>query len=386
MTGTTHTPHSRRNFLTMTTLGAMIPGFVAEARGKDVPTSVTERPILHLTDLFHPHGDPDDHFDLATVFALQLRNRVDLRGISVDYPPAHRTGDPAVAAIAQMNRLCATAIPIATGSSVHFTAPDDVTAADEARKLPLRDTGAIRFIHETLRRSNVPVAISCVGAATDIAWAAAMEPELFREKCAGVYLNAGSAGPDPDHPEMLEFNVRLNPAAYAAMFRLPCPVYWYPCWHQVELRQSGEFGTFWWLAHRDAFDGVPDEICHCFQYMFDRSDDPRWLMAIESESDTARWEQILTDRRGMWSTASLLHIAGLTVLRNGEIVPEDTVRAPEELLFRMEPVHVTCDVDGRTTWRITEKIGHRWIFHCLAPQRYPEAMTRAMSELLRTFR
>lgn len=27
-------------------------------------------PLIHQTDLFHPHGDPDDHFDLATVFAL----------------------------------------------------------------------------------------------------------------------------------------------------------------------------------------------------------------------------------------------------------------------------------------------------------------------------
>ena len=33
--------------------------------------SKTGRPkpiVLHQTDLFHPHMDPDDHFDLAAVF------------------------------------------------------------------------------------------------------------------------------------------------------------------------------------------------------------------------------------------------------------------------------------------------------------------------------
>ena len=28
-------------------------------------------PLVCGTDLFHPHDDPDDHFDLATVFAIQ---------------------------------------------------------------------------------------------------------------------------------------------------------------------------------------------------------------------------------------------------------------------------------------------------------------------------
>ena len=27
-------------------------------------------PLVYSTDLFHPHDDPDDHLDLATVFAL----------------------------------------------------------------------------------------------------------------------------------------------------------------------------------------------------------------------------------------------------------------------------------------------------------------------------
>ena len=32
------------------------------------------RKLIHITDLYHPHEDPDDHFDLAQIFAL-AKNR-----------------------------------------------------------------------------------------------------------------------------------------------------------------------------------------------------------------------------------------------------------------------------------------------------------------------
>ncbi len=44
-------------------------------------------PIIHQTDLFHRHGDPDDHVDLATVFALASQGRLDMRGIVIVETP-----------------------------------------------------------------------------------------------------------------------------------------------------------------------------------------------------------------------------------------------------------------------------------------------------------
>ena len=35
-----------------------------------LPLSAAGVPVIYCTDLFHPHDDPDDHFDLATLFAL----------------------------------------------------------------------------------------------------------------------------------------------------------------------------------------------------------------------------------------------------------------------------------------------------------------------------
>ena len=38
-------------------------------------------PLIQTTDLFHPPADPDDHLDLATVFAL---DEFDVRAVLLD--------------------------------------------------------------------------------------------------------------------------------------------------------------------------------------------------------------------------------------------------------------------------------------------------------------
>jgi len=58
-----------------------------------------------MTDIFHPHGDPDDHYDLALAFALHKPGYLELGCEVCDYPPAHRVGDPALCAVAQLNEI-----------------------------------------------------------------------------------------------------------------------------------------------------------------------------------------------------------------------------------------------------------------------------------------
>jgi inosine-uridine nucleoside N-ribohydrolase len=85
-----------------------------------------------------------------------------------------------------------------------------------------------------MRSSPEPVVINVLGSCRDVATAAQLDPELFAEKCRAVYLNAGSGTLDPTEAARKEWNVRLDPAGYAAIFDLPCPVYWLPCFHTVK--------------------------------------------------------------------------------------------------------------------------------------------------------
>ena len=69
--------------------------------------------VLHETDLFRPHQDPDDHWDLACQFALARRGLIDLRGILIDYPPYPERQDPDITAVAQLGWI--TGVPVPTG-------------------------------------------------------------------------------------------------------------------------------------------------------------------------------------------------------------------------------------------------------------------------------
>ena len=242
--------------------GAAVAGATAaglSARAEPQSAAALGTPLLHVTDLFHPHGDPDDHFDLAVAYALALRGAFDLRGVVIDYPPAFRPGDPAVVAVAQMNRLAGLSVPLSIGTSLRLKNRKDALAG-----APAQETAAVRFIHAQLRAAVRPVALACVGNAADIVVAALREPALFKAKCAGVYLNSGSAHDNPSNPTQLEFNVRLDPAAYAALFDLPGPLFWFPCWHTTEQRQSGADGSFYWLPHREALSGISAGLANYF--------------------------------------------------------------------------------------------------------------------------
>ena len=369
-------PTSRRGFLTTGAVAAgaavvRLPAAAAPTQG-----SATETPLIHVTDLFHPHGDPDDHFDLAVAYALAKRGAFDLRGVVIDYPPEFRAGDPAVVAVAQMNRLTGLSVPVSIGTSLRLKSRRD--ALPDA---PPQETAAVRFILEQLRAAERPVSLVCVGNAADIIVAALREPALFRAKCAGVSLNSGSAHDNPAKPEQLEFNVKLDPAAYAAMFDLPCPLFWFPCWHTTEQRQSGAEGSFYWLPHRDALAGVSTGLANIFAYMFEKSSNPKWLRAMKSQPPASSWEKILGDRRGMWSTASQFAAAGLTVTKEGLIAPAKD--AGDAAVFKLLPVEATCAEDGRTTWRLSEQATGRWMLSVTDVARYPAAMTRAVATLFK---
>ncbi len=40
-------------------------------------------PVIHATDLYHFHCDPDDHWDLATVYALAYLDNIEKEKLDV---------------------------------------------------------------------------------------------------------------------------------------------------------------------------------------------------------------------------------------------------------------------------------------------------------------
>lgn len=334
--------------------------------------------LIHETDLFHPHGDPDDHFDLATAYALAYTGAFELEDIIIDYPPAHRVGDPGLLAVSQLRHITGIDVPVHIGTPLRMEHRRDTQPQAEARHHV-----AVNRLLGILRNANEPVYITIVGASHDVAIAANQEPRLFAEKCAGVFLNSGSGVQASPEESALEYNVKLNASAYAAIFDLPCPLYWLPCYHIVYPNydeHAGEFGTVYRFLQKEIFDRLSPYMKNYFLYMLERSPDPRWLRYLENAPDTQLLQKYGEQYRRMWSTASFLHIAGKTVTARGEIASLDRLR--EEPVYTFAPVKVSCSDAGITSWEFDAASKNRFIFRVTNQEKYNEAMTKALADIL----
>jgi hypothetical protein len=370
----------RRSFLKALAAGTVFSAVKGPvATGKSNITQRKNVSMIHATDLYRPHMDPDDHWDLACVFALCYRGDVDLQGILIDFPPNSRQDiNPDVAAVSQMNFITGKRVPVVVGSSIAMRTRDDVQPS--ARPT---DLNGVRMVLDILKNSTKPVVINTTGSCRDIAIAANKEPTLFSKKCAGVYLNAGTGSPKRDKATRLEYNVTLDRSAYAAIFDLPCPVYWMPCFEEIEPqgeRGVMEYGTYYRFRQDAILPHLSDKTQNFFAYMLGRMVDHNWLNYLTGDKDQALLDEFGAKDRNMWCTGGFFHAAGYTVTVDGEIVPLE--QAGNKAVFEFESIQVSCTESGVTTWSYDSAAKNRYIFHIRDTKRYQSAMTKAMKTLL----
>lgn len=349
------------------------------AYGNELGKVKKKTPVLHVTDLFRPHEDPDDHWDLACVYALASRGDIDLKGVLIDHQPGNPDGrNPDIAAVVQMNVITGTFVPIAVGSGVSMKSRDDVQ--EEA---PPAHRQGVRMVLEVLRKSPEPVVINILGTSRDVAIAGKKEPELFKAKCAAVYLNAGTGSPKMSPASRLEYNVTLEKNGFAAIFDLPCPVYWMPCFEEIEpdwQEKVREYGTHYRFRQDEILPYLSDMVQNYFAYMFGRYTDNNWLGYLKGDKDEALLSKFGSMYRNMWCTAGFLHAAGYTVTRDGQTAPLNEKRARP--VFTFDAIKVKCDDNGLTHWVRDDAPKDRFIFHVRDTDSYQSAMTGAMKSLL----
>ena len=279
---------------------------------------------MHTTDLFRPHDDPDDHWDLATAYAMTCRGDLDLVGILTDNPENLRSVykgacSPDVAAVAQLNYLADRAVPVTTGT-IWPTRPGEKVREDNLPK----DLQGVNMLLDILKRSSQPVAITVVGSCQDVAVAGKKEPQLFAAKCAGIYLNAGCGNQDPAlqlKDGEVEWNVHLNRGAYASVFELPCPIYWLPCFNDFSnTAVAGEYGTCWNFQQKDVLSYLSARTQVYFASVLSKESGVNWLGYLLDPGNQSTAQKYYDEVRGMYSTASFVHAAGKTVTVDGEVV------------------------------------------------------------------
>lgn len=360
---------------------AILATFALHLAATPVPAeqSTLAAPVIHVTDLHRPHVDPDDHWDLACVYALAYRGDIELKGILIDYPPADRPDrNPDIAAVAQMNRITHLAVPVAVGTPYPMKSRDDAQPYASPS-----DHQGIDMVLDILRRSDRPVFINIIGNSRDIAVAGKKAPELFARNCAGVYLNAGCGAPKKAADARLEYNVTLDKPAYEAVFDLPCPVYWMPCFETLDRRDSSgapEFGTHYRFRQGAILPRLSKNVRNYFAYMFARTTDHNWLRTLEGKPDEALLADVAAKDRHMWCTAGFFHVAGYTIAPDGKTSRRGNTA--DGSVFSFDPIRITSMGPGGNEWTPDPGSTKRFVFHIRDTKHYEPAVTKAMKRLL----
>ena len=372
---------SRRDFVTAAgsiLLGGLRSEHREQTEERAKKSSPTQRPLLVVaTDLYRPHDDPDDHWDLATAYALAHQNLVELLAVFIDYPRPGSFKDPDIDAVAQLNYLTGLPVPVLVGSGQSFKEWRENQGDGRA-------LWGVQSLLTLMRNAPRPVAISVAGTCRNIAMAAHLDSETFSQKCVGVYVNAGTSRPLTENAP-LEWNVTLDLEAYQAMFALPCPVYWMPCFEDVRRFEVSEYASYYRFQQREVLPELSVGLRNFFAHVFReelslKHGSLSWLQALLAPEDPELVARMNAMDRNMWCTAGFLHAAGLSVDAEGQLHPLGDTTHP---VFTFERIRVTDHNTGHVRW-VADKAGaDRYIFHVLDQGQYGYAMTIALKRLLR---
>lgn len=315
-------------------------------------------PVLYSTDLMHPHDDPDDHFDLACLYAMP---EADLRAIVLDQGDRQRQR-PGFQPVWQLNHLTGRHVPAAIGLRDKLKSPDD-RAIDQ----PAEFQNGVHLILQTLQDAREKVAIIFVGSARDVAVAFNRRPDLFREKVRSIHGFIGDAG-DPRHTE---WNVTLDPQAFVRLMRADVPFHWVPCFDGGAWTNNGH-ASFWRIQQGEVLTKTAEPLQRYFLYMLRKAtNDPIAYLAQPTSTEDRDW--MMNGPRNLWCGALLGLAVGRPLLHEGRE------------LVGFTPVELT--VDDRGVVRYGKGPGSRSVmrFEIKDRTRFAPAATQATAELLESF-
>ena len=290
---------ARLYLLVTVIIGAILVSGLMMGMAAEVNRSV---PVIYCTDLFHPHDDPDDHFDLATLYAMP---ELDIKGVVLDQG-RKQLERPGRIPVSQMNKITGRNVPAAIGLADPLKSPDD-----QALDQPAQFQGAVELIIQTLRASARPVCIAALGSVRDVVCAFNREPGLFRTNVAMVLAFIGEASDG----KFLEYNVGLDPQAFVGLMRSGLPVYWVPCF-DGGLWQNRGHASFWRASQRALLEGATPEVIQYFIYALEKeSAEP--LAFLSRPVEPERQARLFAGTRNLWCAAVLGVMSGREVVFDG---------------------------------------------------------------------
>ena len=305
--------------------------FIMTARAQ----STGQIPVVYCSDLFHPHQDPDDHLDLATLFSM---SEFDVKAILLDQGKKQEN-QPGSIPVRQMLTLTGKKVPFASGLATPLKSETD-TGEDQ----DIKYQGAVKLFLKTLEQSSKPVQVFVVGSLRDVVAAFNRNPQLVKAKVAMFHINAGRAALGK-----MEWNVLLDRKAYKRMLESGLPISLYPC---VPLNDPKS--SHWTLKHYgDVFKTAPLALQNYIIYALSTVDTAEIDPQDALKMNLRPFARPIYDReKNMWCQASFITAAGRKIYKFGDewkALPPTSGGQTEDTLFTMVPLRMEVDEKGNTS-------------------------------------
>jgi hypothetical protein len=348
-------------------------------------------PVIDITDLYHPHQDPGDNFDILAPYCLP---EIDLRAVILDATERFRRPwfdhpywgrlygprEPGYVPMTQLNYLFGRNVPFAAGPFASMESP-----GDRMEHLTAFQAAGVDLILQTLRESEPGIEILCFGSVRALAVAFNREPALFHAKVGRVHLSAGSSSPD-----FIEWNVELDPHAMACVLRSGLPLALYPCATEDGPLAYGRHNTYWKLTDLRFIAGMQPQLRRYLAYVFERMERNDFLAAMESDFPADVMERVCARAHNVWETAIWARVAGRALVRRADgthrLIPAGEVTAGDTLLpERLLPCRIDVRPGGVFDFTLTDQPTTCAIFERGDPLENERALREALPALYQGF-
>lgn len=320
-----------------------------------VPANITKTPVIYVSDLTHPHGDPDDTFDLATIYSIP---NIDVRGIVLDQVTYFVNLPPGGISVDQINYLSGRHVPYAIGLKTPLASLTD-TGTNQAAEYQ----GGVQLIIDQLTSSKEKVNLITVGSLRDIAAAYNRNSQLFKDKVDKIMVFAGEATAN-----FQENNVGLDLNAYLDIMRSGLNIYWVPCFDGGLWHNDNGLSSYHYVDHQGSLlDGIDNKLLQYFTYSLNnKTSDP--ISYLSSEVNQTEKSDLYKETRNVWAGNIIESITGVY----------------DKSVYDFKLVNVSFDSIGAANYnQIDSKVMMR--FEIVDKTNFKTSMTKRTNEILKNF-
>lgn len=336
--------------------------------------------IIYSTDLYHPHEDPDDHIDIATLYAL---NEVEIKLVVIDNAKKNNDATTGRIPIGQLNNITGKNVPYAVGLSDKLKSPDDEGLWQNGNQNAVE---SIINVLESSAKSSIDIV--AVGSLRDITAAYNRKPNLFDEKVRKVLIFIG----DASDTSYRDYNVALDKMAYIGLMKNVKNIYWVPVFDGGIWVNNGN-ASFWRTERAKLFKNLSPTIMNFFIYAFYHINDAEnYLEYLNNEVNEGEKHIILYEQenglRNLWCAAIFTCLTDRVIIKTGDtyraVMPYDNRINTDNIVqpFTFRHCDICINDIGQVLYEKSDTSNSVMRYKILDMQNYNEIMTDITANLL----